>query len=98
MDRDRFAPRLPEFCRKWQIEKLWVFGSAARGDDRPGSDIDLLVTFLPGATTSTWDWPDMIDELSEIFGREIDLLSEGILRNPFRREAILRDRELLYAA
>jgi predicted nucleotidyltransferase len=98
MDRDRCATRLPEFCRKWQIEKLWVFGSAARGDDRPGSDIDLLVTFLPDATTSTWDWPEMIDELSEIFGREIDLLSEGILRNPYRRATILRDRELLYAA
>lgn len=51
--------------------------------------------FLPDPETSTWDWPAMTDELESIFGRKVDLLSEGILRNPFRRATIMRDRQVL---
>lgn len=86
------------FCLRWGVRELWLFGSAARGTNSPESDVDLLVKFSPNAATSTWDWPAMSDELEAIFNAKIDLLSEGILRNPYRRAAILSDRQVLFAA
>ncbi len=89
---------LAAFCKRWRVSRLWLFGSLAAGTARADSDADVLVEFLPDATTSTWDWPQMQDELRDIFGREIDLLSTGVLRNPFRRKSIMASRRLLYAA
>jgi hypothetical protein len=90
--------RLDDFCRRWKVAELSVFGSVLRDDFRPDSDVDLLVTFSPDAQWSLFDWTDMIDELKEIFGRDVDLLSLQALRNPFRRHDILKTREILYAA
>jgi predicted nucleotidyltransferase len=90
--------RVRAFCRKWRIADLSVFGSALRDDFRPDSDVDLLVTFAPDAQWSLYDWVDMIAELREIFGREVDLLSSQSLRNPFRRHEILETCESLYPA
>lgn len=92
------AEQLRQFCNRWSVARLWLFGSLARGQARADSDADLLVEFMPSATTSTWDWPVMQDELAVLFGRPIDLLSTGVLRNPFRRESIMASRRLLYAA
>jgi hypothetical protein len=78
--------------------RLWLFGSVAMGTARPDSDADVLIEFLPDATASTWDWPQLQDELCAIFGRQVDLLSTGILRNPVRRKTIMATRKLLYAA
>ncbi|MFO0827476.1 MAG: nucleotidyltransferase domain-containing protein [Phycisphaerales bacterium] len=86
------------FCQRWSVARLWLFGSLVAGDARAHSDADVLVEFRSDAATSTWDWPAMEDELREIFHREIDLLSTGVLRNPLRRTSILASRRLLYAA
>lgn len=89
---------LAAFCQRWSVASLWLFGSLALGTAQHDSDADVLVEFLPDATTSTWDWPQMQDELKAIFGRDVDLLSMGVLRNPFRRQSIMATRKLLYAA
>jgi hypothetical protein len=88
--------RIRDFCRRWKIAELAVFGSVLRQDFRPDSDVDVLVTFAESAQWSLYDWVDMIAELREIFGRDVDLLSSQSLRNPFRRREILRTRETLY--
>jgi predicted nucleotidyltransferase len=90
--------QLNDFCRKWKVAELSVFGSVVRDDFRPDSDVDLLVSFASDAQWSLYDWTDMIGELQEIFGRKVDLLSLQALRNPFRRYEILKAREILYAA
>jgi predicted nucleotidyltransferase len=90
--------RVRDFCRRWRIAELSVFGSVLRDDFRPDSDVDVLVSFAKDARWSLYDWVDMIAELREIFGREVDLLSSQSLRNPFRRHEILKSRETLYAA
>jgi len=90
--------RINDFCRRWKIAELSVFGSVLREDFRPDSDVDVLVTFAKDAPWSLYDWVDMIAELREIFGRDVDLLSSESLRNPFRRHEILKTRETLYAA
>ncbi|MBP7517521.1 MAG: nucleotidyltransferase family protein [Desulfobulbus sp.] len=92
---------LQEFCRRWRITELALFGSVLRDDFGPESDIDLLVRFAPDARYTLFDMVSMQDELTRIFGRQVDLVSRrGIeaSRNPLRRRAILESAEVIYAA
>jgi hypothetical protein len=86
------------FCRKWKVTEFGLFGSVLRDDFGPDSDVDVLVSFDPGARWSLWDLFDMRDELGALFGREVDLVEKEGLRNPFRRHEILTTRRVLYAA
>jgi uncharacterized protein len=88
--------RLRDFCRKWEVAELSVFGSVLREDFGPESDVDVLVTFSKDAARSLYEWVEMIAELRDIFGRDVDLLSSQSLRNPYRRHEILTTRERLY--
>lgn len=90
--------RIRDFCRKWKIIELSIFGSALRDDFQLDSDVDVLVSFAMDAQWSLYDWVDMISELRGVFGRDVDLLSKEALRNPFRRHEILKTRARLYAA
>jgi len=95
---DLSVDKIVEFCNRWKVIELALFGSVLREDFRPDSDIDVLVTFADDAHWSLYDWVDMIEELKTILGREVDLLSKKGLRNPFRRQEILSTREVIYAA
>jgi len=86
------------FCRRWSVRELALFGSILREDFSPKSDVDVLVAFEPGAQRSLFDFVEMRDELMKLFGRNVDLVSQGGLRNPFRRHEILNSRQVLYAA
>ena len=63
--------RIRDFCHKWKIAELSIFGSALREDSCPDSDADLLVTFAHDAESTLYDWVDMIAELRAIFGRDV---------------------------
>ena len=89
---------IADFCRKWRVKELSLFGSALRDDFGPGSDVDVLVELQPDHGLSLYDWVDMIEELEAIFGRKVDLVAKGGLTNPFRRRAILRTAEVVYAS
>ncbi len=92
---------LTEFCRRWMIVELAVFGSVLRPDFRPESDIDMLVTFAADSRWSLLDHVRMQDELSDLLERNVDLVSrKGIekSRNYIRRRAILESSEVIYAA
>jgi predicted nucleotidyltransferase len=89
---------LADLCRRWQILELAVFGSVARGSSRADSDIDLLVTFQPDAPWSSLELVDLREEFAKLFGRDVDLVEEKAIRNPYRKQAILRDKSVLYAA
>lgn len=93
--------KLEEFCKKWKIIELSLFGSALREDFRPGSDIDVLVTFAPERKISFSDLIQMEDELKEIFGREVDLVEKKSVEqseNYIRRKHILDHLEVIYVA
>ena len=93
--------RLNAFCAKWRVTELSLFGSVLREDFRPDSDIDVLISFDPGASWTLFDLVQMRDELQEIFGREVDLVSRRGLeasRNGGRRTAILESAEVIYAS
>ncbi len=89
--------KIEDFCRRWKIKEMSLFGSALREDFSQESDIDILVSFLEDARWSLFDWVDMIEELKGITGREVDLVERDSLRNPFRRRAILANKEVIYA-
>ncbi len=95
------ADRIKEFCHRWKIVELSLFGSALREDFRPDSDVDLLVRFAPDADWSLLDHARMERELSEILGREVDLVSRTAVEaspNWIRRREILSTARALYAA
>jgi predicted nucleotidyltransferase len=86
--------KLRDFCRKWKVTEFSLFGSVVRDDFGPESDVDVLVTFAPEARRSLFDMVHMEDELVEIFGREVDLLTRRSVEqslNPIRRNSILGD-------
>ena len=86
-----------EFCRKWKVKELALFGSVLREDFQPDSDVDVLVTFADDADLSLFGFVRMSDELAELLGREVDLVGKAALRNPFRRKSILENMEVVYA-
>ena len=90
--------KIAEFCRRWRVEELSIFGSALGDDFRPDSDVDVLVVFQDDAKWSLFDHMKAEDELKEIFGREVDLVEKKAIRNPFRRQHIRRNHEVIYAA
>jgi uncharacterized protein len=64
--------KLAALCRRYEVRELSVFGSAARGEMRPDSDIDILVEFLPGASVDLVDYAGLMIDLSDLFGRKVD--------------------------
>ena len=97
------APDLPvspdqirEICQRYHIRELGLFGSAARGEMRPDSDVDILVEFDPEANIG-WQFFDLEQELTALFGRHVDLGTKASLK-PRIRSSVLRDLRVLYAA
>ena len=90
--------KIAEICRRWRVRKLWLFGSAARGALRPDSDIDLRADYEEDVRRTLSGYLDLKEEFERLFGREVDLVTKGIIRNPFRRRSIERDLTVLYAA
>jgi DNA polymerase beta domain protein region len=90
------ASRLAELCRRYGISRLEVFGSVARGEQRPDSDVDLLYT-LEGGRALGWEVEDLVESLTEVFHRPVDLVSRRSL-HPMIRDRVMAEAETLYAA
>jgi predicted nucleotidyltransferase len=83
--------QLGQYCKRWKIAKLELFGSAVL-DFAAARDVDLLVSFFPDAEWSLLDHAQMEQELSELLGRQVDLVSRRAIessQNALRRSAIL---------
>lgn len=93
--------RIAEFCRKWKISQLSLFGSALRDDFTDRSDLDFLATFAPRADWGLFDHVEMEEELAGILGRSVDLISRRAVErshNWIRRQAILQSAQVVYEA
>ncbi len=89
--------RIADICKRYHVRRMSLFGSAAVGAERPDSDVDLLVEFIPGEAPSGFGLVSMQEELSQAFsGRKIDLAFPSVLSNPFRRSAIEPQLKPLY--
>ena len=92
---------LAGLCRKYRIERLEVFGSAARADDfdRENSDLDFLVEFISEEDRRYFDdYMNLKQELEDLFGRKVDLVENMEFRNPFFRNEVNKTRALIYEA
>ena len=97
---DLDTPVLRDFCRKWKIRELCVFGSILREDFRPDSDVDFLADFDDAAEWDMFDHMDMEEELAAIVGRRVDIVSRPAVersRNRFRKKHILSTAETVIA-
>jgi len=91
--------RLHPFCESHHIRRLEVFGSAARGQAKPSSDVDLLVTFDESVPISTGELLEMAGEAEELVGHPVDFVLRPSLEkspNRFAREHILATAVCLY--
>lgn len=86
---------LAELCRKYRVRELSVFGSAARGEMGPASDVDLLVEFQPEAKVDLFEYSGLMLDLSRLVGRKVDLVSKKGLK-ALVRPSVLRDARLVY--
>ena len=88
---------IEDFCIRHHIVKLSIFGSALREDFGPESDIDILVEFEPDNVPGFFGLAEMEEELSKLFGREVDIRTSKDLSRYFRDE-VLSVAEVQYDA
>lgn len=88
---------LSDLCQRYHVRELSIFGSAARGEMKPTSDIDLLVEFLPDAEIDLVDYAGLMLDLAQLLGRKVDLVSKKALK-PLIRASVLGEARLVYAA
>jgi len=101
MNIDWSNDKIIQFCRRWHVRELSLFGSVLRDDFHVESDVDVLVSFDEQARCGLFDLVRMENEIGEIFLRKVDLVSRrGIesSRNYLRRNAILTSAKVIYAA
>ena len=93
---------IKEICRKYDVETLYLFGSAGTNQFKDDSDIDFLISFKKEKGVSiekyTDNYFDLHYKLEELFNRNIDLLTENSLSNPYFIASIEETKKLLYAA
>lgn len=86
---------IQEYFKTQPVDKAWVFGSFSRGEERPESDVDIMVSLIPG-TRLGLKFFAMNLELEQLLNRPVDLVIEGDLL-PFAEETANRDKILVYA-
>jgi predicted nucleotidyltransferase len=95
------AQEIAEFCKRWQVRELALFGSVLSDDFTPESDIDVLVTFDADARIGLPALVRMQKELKSILGRDVDLVPRDAIEqssNERRRLRILESARVVYAA
>lgn len=93
--------KIAKFCHKWKVSEFSFFGSVLRDDFRPDSDIDVLITFCEEAKYTLFDLIHMENELTNIFGRKVDLVEKKSVEqseNYIRRKHILNSQKVVYVA
>ncbi|MBQ9665226.1 MAG: nucleotidyltransferase domain-containing protein [Bacteroidaceae bacterium] len=86
---------IAEYFKTQPVVKAWLFGSFARGEETPGSDVDLLVEFDKDARISLMKHAGMIVDLEQKLSRPVDLVTDGTLL-PFATKSANRDKVLIY--
>ena len=86
---------IADYFKTQPVVKAWLFGSFARGEETPESDVDILVQYDDTACISLLTISHMMGELERSTGRRVDLIEDGCLL-PFAVESANRDKRLIY--
>lgn len=89
-----FTNTIRDYFATLPIEKAWIYGSFSRGEERPDSDIDIMVRYLPEGV-SLLKHAHIMNTLSDMLGRQVDLVEEDCLL-PFAAESANHDKILVY--
>lgn len=87
--------KLQKYFDKQPINKVWLFGSYARGEEKADSDVDLLVAFAPNSKVSLFTMGGIYMDLRRLLGKEVDLIEEGTLED-YAAITANRDKKLIY--
>ena len=94
MDTQQMIQQIAEYFKTQPVLKAWLFGSYSRGEQRSDSDVDILVD-LDYSQPIGLRFFGMYEDLKELLGRNVDLVSERTLA-PFARNSVDRDKKLVY--
>ncbi|MDO5342183.1 MAG: nucleotidyltransferase domain-containing protein [Bacteroidia bacterium] len=92
---EKMLKTIREFFKTQPIEKAWIFGSYARGEETPESDVDILVVFHEKEKISLLVYCGIKNSLEKLLNKEVDLVENGFLK-PFAVESAERDKILIY--
>jgi predicted nucleotidyltransferase len=95
MNTEAITHKIAEYFRTQPVLKAWIFGSYSRGEQRMDSDIDILILPDKSQHFSLFTLSAMYEDLKDLLGCEVDLITEGGLM-PFARESADRDKILIY--
>ena len=87
--------KLREYFSGQPVLRAWLFGSVARGEERPDSDIDILVSFDPSANVGLFKHASMIGDLEELMKKAVDLVPAGSLF-PWVQPYVDNEKILIY--
>ena len=88
--------QIADYFKSQPVVKAWLFGSYSRGEQKPWSDVDILVEFDDKQPIGLLKFAGIICDLEDLTGQKIDLVEEGTLK-PFAIESVNRDKKLIYA-
>ena len=95
MSTEAITKKIADYFKTQPVVKAWLFGSFARGEEKPDSDVDILVEYDKNARISLLTISHMMGELEASIGRRIDLIEDGCLL-PFATESANHDKRLIY--
>lgn len=97
---DKRKDDLKDLCKELKIKRLYAFGSAVSGNFNDNSDIDFLISFADNLTVEEYtnNYFLLHYKLRELFNREVDIVTERTLSNPYFIESINETKELIYEA
>jgi len=94
---ERHIKSIAALCRKYKVNRLFVFGSVLTDRFNDGSDIDMVVDFKKDEVEDYFDnYFDFKYSLQDLFGREVDLVEEQTIRNPYFRKSVDSTKQLIY--
>lgn len=95
MSAQTVAKIIADYFKTQPVLKAWLFGSYARGEETPESDVDILVEFDHSSPIGLFAYARMWRELQELLGLAVDLVEEGTLK-PFAADSANHDKKLIY--
>jgi predicted nucleotidyltransferase len=86
---------IADYFKTQPVQRAWLFGSFARGEQRPWSDVDILVEFDKEKPIGLLKFAGIICDLEDLIGHKVDLVEEGTLKS-YAVESVNRDEKMIY--
>ncbi len=95
MSTQAMTQQIAEYFKTQPVRRAWLFGSFARGEETPESDVDILVVFDRSTPIGLLRYTRMHREMEELLGRKVDLVEDGTLR-PAASQTAEREKKIIY--